>query len=375
MARRPSTPARSRTSGSRSAPGPGRWIVGRGYDQFFLLAAWCVPLLLWAVAASFSYGLLVALAVFVLLDNSHQVATLPLTLFDPATMREKAAGYLGGAAAIGAAAVALSFFPDSFASKLWASLVLYWGAWHLIRQHYGFLRLYQARDKPSSPRVARAEAVALYAGAAFPYFVSLSNASWAEDQLGKLLYRVPVPGWSAWMVLTIFGGALAVVLADAASRVRRGETLLTPRLVHLMLAVSNFWIGLLVAGRTNLLVAVLFITSYHDLQYHAVVWHVGRKRVAPAGAPVRPAVRRLFASLGVFTAAIVVGGILQALLRNDFQLAASVLPQSMITTALFALVNSYAYMHYWFDGRMWKLSSDARLRAELGLGGGAPATP
>jgi len=251
--------------------------------------------------------------------------------------------------------------------------VLYWGAWHLIRQHYGFLRLYQARDKPSSPRVAQAETVALYAGATFPYFVSLANASWAEDELGKLLYRVPVPGWSAWVVLAMFGAAMAVVIADAAGRARRGGTVFTPRLVHLLLVVSNFWVGLLVAGRSNLLIAVLFITSYHDLQYHAVLWFVGRRRVAPADASVYPAVRRMFSSMGVFVAAILAGAVAQALLRNDFQFASSVLPQSAVTAALFALVNSYAYMHYWFDGNMWKLSSDARLRAELGLGGGAPA--
>jgi hypothetical protein len=353
----------------RPLPAAGPWIVGPGYDQLFLLAAWCVPLLLWAVAVSLPYGLLVALVVFVLLDNSHQVATLPLTIFDPATMRSRAAVYLGGAAAIGVTAIAISFYPDSLASKIWASLVIYWGAWHIIRQHYGFLRLYQSRDKPSSPRAANAEVVALYAGSAFPYFLNLAHG-WAADDIGKMLYRVPVPSWSPWVVLAVFGAAFALILVDAAGRASKGGAVLTPRLLHVVLVVSNFWIGLLGVGRENLILAVLFITSYHDLQYHAVVWHVGRKRIAPKDAPVHPAVRRLFASVGVFAAAVVVGGILQALLRNDFQLVSSVLPSSAATTALFALVNSYAYMHYFFDGKMWKLRSDARLRAELGLGGG-----
>lgn len=360
-------------SPAATASGPGPWIVSPRYDQLFLLGAWAVPLALYALALALpgNLGLLLALGVFVLLDNSHQVATLPLTVFDPGTMRSHAGTYLGGAAAIGAAAVAQSFFPGSFASKLWTSLVLYWGAWHIIRQHYGFLRLYQHRDKPAGPRVARAETVALYAGATFPYFVSLSHESWAEDPLGQLLYRVPVPPWSAWVVLAVFGAAFAVMLADAAGRARRGEAVFTPRLVHVALVVSNFWIGLLWAGASNLLIAVLFITSYHDLQYHAVLWFVGRKRVAPDDAPVYPLVRRMFSKVGVFVAAILAGAVLQALLRNDFQLVSSLLPASAATTALFALVNSYAYMHYWFDGNMWKLSSDARLRAELGLGGSA----
>src|SRR5690349_11971373 len=75
-------PAMARAVAASAPSGP--WIVGPGYDQLFLWAAWCVPLALWAIAVSIPYGLLVALVVFVLLDNSHQVATLPLTIFDPA---------------------------------------------------------------------------------------------------------------------------------------------------------------------------------------------------------------------------------------------------------------------------------------------------
>ena len=140
------------------------------------------------------------------------------------------------------------------------------------------------------------------------------------------------------------------------------------RLLHVILVVSNFWMGLLWIGRENLVLAVLFITSYHDLQYHAVVWLVGRKRSGSEAEPVWPSVRRVFGSTAVFGGVVLAGALVQAILRNDFQLAGSVLPTSAATTALFALVTSYSYMHYFFDSRMWKLSTDARLRAELGIG-------
>ena len=351
---------------SVAAPAP--WIVGPGYDQFFLWAAWCVPLVLWTIAVSLPYGLLIALVLFVLLDNSHQVATLPLTILDPATMRRSAPVYLSGAAGIGGAAIAISFFPGTFIAQLWASLVVYWGAWHIIRQHYGFLRLYQARENPSDARIARAEVWALYSGASFPYFLNLSQGWASEDGIGAMLYRVPVPLWSAWLVLAIFGASFTVVLLDAITRARSGKPAISRRLLHLLLVVSNFWIGLLWVGRENLILAVLFITSYHDLQYHAVVWLVGRKRSNAAAEPLFPAVRRMFGSMPVFVAVVLAGALAQALLRNDFQFAGSLLPESAATAAVFALFTSYSYMHYFFDGRMWKLSKDARLRAELGLG-------
>lgn len=350
-----------------AAPKATPWIVDQRYDQLFLWGAWFIPLALWAVAVSMPYGLLVALVIFVLLDNSHQVATLPLTIFDPATMKRSAPVYLSGAVAIGGAAIAISFYPDTLISQVWASLVIYWGAWHIIRQHYGFLRLYQARDKPADERIARAEVYALYSGAAFPYFMNLSHG-WASEGIGKMFYRVPVPPWSAWVVLAIFVVSLAFALTDVASRRKARRPAVSRRLLHVLLVVSNFWIGLLWAGREDIILAVLFITSYHDLQYHAVVWLVGRRRSAAAAEPVFPAVRRMFGSMGVFAAAVVVGALGQAFLRNDFQFAGSLLPESAVTTALFAVVTSYSYMHYFFDGKMWKLSTDPRLRAELGLG-------
>jgi len=362
--------SRSRTA---RVPAATPYIAGPGYDQLFLWGAWCVPLVLWAIAVSLPYGLLIALVLFVLLDNSHQVATLPLTILDPATMRRSAPVYLGGAAAIGGAAIAISFFPGSFVAQLWASLVVYWGAWHIIRQHYGFLRLYQSRDAPSDALVARAEVWALYSGASFPYFLNLSHGWASEEGIGAMLYRVPVPTWSPWIVLAVFVGSFGVVLLDALRRARSRKPLVSRRLLHLLLVVSNFWIGLLWVGRDNLILAVLFITSYHDLQYHAVVWLVGRKRSGTAAEPVFPAVRRMFASMTVFVVAVLAGALAQALLRNDFQLAGSLLPESAVTAAVFALFTSYSYMHYFFDSRMWKLSKDARLRAELGLGSGKPA--
>ena len=348
-----------------SISAPGRWIVDARYDQLFLWVAWLVPFALTAIAYGLPYGLLVAVVIFALLDNSHQVATLPLTVFDPETMKRQAPVYLGGAVAIGGAAIAISMYPGTLIARIWASLVVYWGAWHIVRQHYGFLRLYQARDKPSDARLAQAEVWALYSGAAFPYFYNLANG-WAGEGFEEMLYRVPVPSWSPWIVLAVFVASFGYVLFDALGRMAAKKDVVTRRLLHVSLVVSNFWVGLLWFGAENLILAVLFITSYHDLQYHAVVWFVGKKRIAAA--EVRPWVRRMFASMTVFVGAILAGALVQALLRNEFQLAQKVLPESAATAALFAVVTSYSYMHYFFDGKMWKLSRDARLRAELGLG-------
>ncbi|HYC00874.1 MAG TPA: hypothetical protein VEC57_17200 [Candidatus Limnocylindrales bacterium] len=353
----------------RAANAPvSRWIVGPRYDQLFLLAAWCVPLLLWAIAVSVPYGLLIALAIFVVLDNSHQVATLPLTVFDAGSRRMYGRIYLAGALAIGSTAIVLAFFPGTPPARLWASLVVYWGAYHIIRQHYGFLRLYQAREKPVSSRLAQAETIALYSGSTFPYLMNLSHGWAAQGPIGEQLFRFPIPVWSAWIVLAIFAASFSYVLFDAAARALRGKAAVSLRLLHIALVVSNFWMALLWVGREDVILVILFITSYHDLQYHAIVWLVGKARARNQEARVLPMVRTMFGSAALFAAAIIAGGLLQGFLRNDFQLASAILPDSgQVNAALFALVTSYSYMHYFFDGKMWKLRQDPRLRVELGL--------
>ncbi|HYC55625.1 MAG TPA: hypothetical protein VEL28_11900 [Candidatus Binatia bacterium] len=355
--------ARARV-GSGSADTSRKWIVDARYDQLFLLAAWALPLLLWAIAVWLPYGLLIAFVLFVLLDNSHQVATLPLTIFDRGSMQRFGRFYVVGGILIAVTAIVLAFFPGTIPAKMWASLVLYWGAFHIIRQHYGFLRLYQARDKPSSDRVAKAEVIALYSGSAFPYLMNLSQG-WIFTGVGENLFRVPMPIEAAWAVLAIFAASFAYTLAAA---LQRGAQELSLRLLHLVLVVSNFWLAILWVAPDDVLLAVLFITSYHDLQYHAIVWLVGRARSTSADTPVLRSVQMVFGSVAAFAATIVAGGLLQAFLRNDFQVAASVLPATPQANAvMFGLFTSYSYMHYLFDGKMWKMREDPRLRIELGL--------
>ena len=71
-------------------------------------------------------------------------------------------------------------------------------------------------------------------------------------------------------------------------------------------------VALLVVGREDILLAVLFLTSYHDVQYHAIVWLVGSRRSRGRSVPMRTSVRSMFGSVPAFAAAIVPLGVAAA---------------------------------------------------------------
>lgn len=352
-------------SGSRSL-----WIVSGSFDGVFLLfGAWLVPVFLWGMVGV--WGLLASLLLFRVLDYSHIFVTWPFTFGDGQTMGDHGAWYRRGFAIITLLSV-LATLGGRWTQVAWWSVFIYWGAFHIIRQHYGFLRIYQARQRVA-PDLARAEIGFLYAGTAFPYLLNLAEG-WALDPLGDSVLQLPVPVVLAWLALGIFVACAVRVAQGWYQDWRRGESHGWPRMLHMLLAVSNFWIGLLIAGRTNAALAALFITSYHDLQYHGVIWWVGRKRYGRENSSPFASLFRARLPL-LLVAMVLAAGLIHTMMIGDFSslpgldwsaFAFTDSPGPMMFVANFFIGTVAA--HYLFDGKMWKMRENPRLRRELGLG-------
>jgi len=140
--------------------------------------------------------------------------------------------------------------------------------------------------------------------------------------------------------------------------------------------LSNFVLGLLVLTRGDLLLTVLFITSYHDVQYLPLIWHMGRRRYdGETGAKDNP-LAILFQSgrFVYFLGALALGALIhvtavgQLSFLNGLQFTAYVLtdePGWMNYVANGFIATSLA--HFILDGRIWKFSQDPRLRDEFDL--------
>ena len=269
---------------------------GQTSDSLILFAPWLVPWTLWLLALSSSQGLALAFIFFGILDSSHRVATIPLSFLD----REATSGahtfFFWGAAVLGSLGIAQSQFPDTVFAQVWISLFLYWGAFHIIRQHFGFLRLYQNRDKTAEIGSLKWEGLALYSGCCFPYFLNMSR-QWIFQNEGSIYYRFWVPEYIAWCCLGVFLISMSIALTRG---LKNGIRKIPLSVFHLILVVSNFSAGILWVGRTHILLAALFITCYHNVQYYPIVWQVGQRRYESDHTPAFPYIRSLFRSKGLF---------------------------------------------------------------------------
>lgn len=344
------------------------WVVNARYDQWFMFLGWLVPFALWGLASHSPDGLLAAGLLFLIVDRAHLWATAPLTFLDRQTMRESWGFYVLGLLALSVTAIQCTIM-GGWADAFWGSIVLYWGAFHIIRQHYGFLRLYQARSGLRAPRLIGAELGCLYCGTLFPYLLNL-QMGWAErgqeGQAFRLVILAPPP-IVVWIVLAAFLYFTARLLGEVRQRIQRGLEVGWLPLTFLALAVSNFWVAALGPGRTSLLVGIIFITSFHNLQYLGLVWYVGRRRQAS----LEPASwnRALFAHPVVFIAFVTAGSLLYVFLQGLLPMARSLFVEHPAEMHLvYNLILATAYAHYLFDGRLWQMRANPRLRAELGLG-------
>ena len=142
-----------------------------------------------------------------------------------------------------------------------------WAYWHLIRQHYGLMRLYARK---SGEQAGRLDTAFLWVGSLYPYLqFSLSDA-YAATNLPNLvpiaLYAVARTALDA-----SFAVAALVLVAIWLARQRQRPTVFGPK--HLLIRcrgrVSTCWCSPPSTIRSTITAT---LTIFHNLQYHRIVW-------------------------------------------------------------------------------------------------------
>jgi len=356
------------------------WVVSSFYDQWFLLGAWLFPFALLALVSALepTMGRLGAVAsaylVFQFVDCAHIFITWPVLFGDRGIRARYGDSNLLIFAGIVLISIACTYSGRATQMVYWTSF-LFFGTWHNIRQHYGFLRLYQARTPQMDRQAAKAEILCLYGGTSAAFFTNI-HFGWLYESFGPNVTWIQVPFAVPCVCFLVFLYGLFGTLKGLWQRREAGLALGAPRLLHLVLVLSNFVLGLLVLTRGDLLLTVLFITSYHDVQYLPLVWHMGRRRYSQGeGARDNP-LAVLFRSghFVYFLGALALGALIhvtavgQLSFLNGLQFTAYALtdePGWMNYVANGFIATSLA--HFILDGRIWKFSEDSRLRDEFDL--------
>lgn len=343
------------------------------------------------------------------LDGPHLWGTLGRTVMDPTERATRGpvlwksflfflAGpvtilglWLAGAAA-GAPRLALAGTPVFyFLFRLWAY-------YHVVRQHWGFFRLYKRKAGDFDPAGDRADAWYFNLAMYLPVALFLT-APW---------YPPPTGGFPDLGLNTAFVGGLSVariirplswILLAAGTaayagyqimRYRRSQTVNGPKLMLLLATVPLHAAAL--SHPVLALFTIPLVTAGHNLQYHRIVWSYARKKYhsaaggpPPRGKRQRPEnpyglARRIFSHPAVyaltglvFTFALFRGpwiDFLQSDIGAGLDGAMDRPGYPAVGQALFAsFLVGWSLQHYYLDGIIWRVGSDAGVRKHLGIEG------
>jgi len=336
-----------------------RWIVNARADWFWFigsaLISYCyiflnvvagvpLPLLMWIWSVGF--------------DGTHIFGMASRTYFDKQERVERKRLLFGSLIfffSLGPVLVLVGL------KLLLIMIVAVWAYYHVIRQHYGFMVLYKAKNRDTHPIDNKIDRLFLAVMLVFPPFHRFFIHRPQELGLpAKGALEAAVPWLEAALWVGVFSVA-AIFLLRQLQKWRRRETLNLPKYALLLAVVPLHWIVFVYMGPQG---AVPTITIFHNLQYHGLIWFYNRNKYLNSEAQeahgIIPALvsRRVLYYLGfalIFSLAYRVPGYwLGQHLRNDLA---------------FGFFWGFGLTHYYLDSKIWRVRSDKQLKDVLRLKG------
>lgn len=361
---------------------PVRWLEGPSIDAPFYmgaaLAGWAMLLLhvVVGVPALYLYWFWI-----LFLDGPHLWATISRTYLDREERRTRGPLLVGAFAWALLPAAALAWGHATGGRTPFLLFLVFaqlWAYWHVVRQHYGFLSLYQRKCGEPAGAANPFDATAFYAVMLAPF------ASWAlrHPTARQSLGLGPSLGFvERGLVLALGAITAAAVVAYVVKELRRdgpanvGKNLFLASCVPLHLAVllHPTW-----SLRIELVALAVIVTSFHNIQYNAIVWCFGRRRYGgdPRGETYGLAARLFRNPLAWYAAGVALAVTMRYASWSFDGRYWPLTPQPRGAGVFSAAeyVNAWwwvvAMHHYYLDQKIWRVSRDAAVRSGLGL---APA--
>ena len=349
----------------------GTWYIGSALAGWAMLLAHVVfgvsALALWWVWILF-------------LDGPHLWATVSRTYLDPLE-RDGRRAVLLGSLTWGLLPLGVMVYGATTGSHVpWLIFLAFgqvWAYWHVVRQHYGFLVMYQRKGGEPAGAENPVDYWAFYTLMMAPFASFALRHPDARAALGLPAALSPFDH----VAVALLGAATAVAgvlyVGKEIRRWARGETISGTKNLYLLSFVPLHLVTLLAPGWStsiSLLAVAPIVTAGHNLQYEGIVWAYGRRRYSADSA-------RFGAAGRVFSNPLVwygIGlGIALVMRYTSWSLDGEFgpFPEGRWTLGGFRPVEVVAAFwwfvamhHYYLDQKIWRVSRDASVRAGLGLG-------
>jgi hypothetical protein len=329
------------TRAAPPAPAGRGWIVSPAYDLLFLAnLGWLVLLVPGVTAADTA----VDFWQVYFISLPHRWITAALVLADP-DRRDRRGWLLGGIAVLAAVVVAGAYCGTG--AFLCLALVDYvWNAWHFGSQHAGVLRMY-ARKVGGGP-----DWLERWGVRGFVTYAAVRAATWATGDLTTDPAAVARLHAADLVVLVVPAGLLVTNLVGA-GRDRVGK-------LAYLASVCALYTGVVLGLRCGwgglVLVFLAAGSLFHAVEYLAVVTHYAlRRRTIGSDTAFRALARNWLLYLGLY---VLVLGSAGALMAH---------PDSGLVVVWQGLNLWMSFVHYAYDGLIWKLRRPATAAA-LGVG-------
>jgi hypothetical protein len=363
-----------------------RWIVSRGFDLTLFFGGAGLSLL---VLALFAMGAPIVALWWVWLlafDGPHIGAAFTRTYLDRQEWRRRPGLLLGSLATFAVGPVFLLFTvltrsDDPF--LLFLGFATFYGYYHVVRQHYGFVALYNAANHESDRRTLALDRRTLYLGSWLPYAYFLLSHPRARALVGLPPGSARSPFETA--VLAACGGVwLFAIGAFVAANLRR-RSLGGPKAAYLLTTVVLYGVIYFVVSRfepvygastgpdQDFLLLSILIVIFHNVQYLGLVWFHNRNRYSGTrGHGVAQIVNRsplvFVAACALFSAVVYLGF---ACSTGVFPLCSPFADRRLGPVSLnqigLCLWWGLAMNHYYLDQKIWRIRGDDDLKRHLRL--------
>ena len=249
-----------------------RWIINAREDLIWFVGS---------VASSYALLILYVTGVLplipmvagwaILIDAPHVFGTWSRTYFDRSEWKTRRRLLLGSLIffVVGPALVLLGFgLPFFFLAALWAY-------YHLVKQHYGFMVLYNKKNDDLAPLDNALDRLLLMFAFNYPFVAFIANDPNAMARVPPVLRS----GVNSVAMLLLAGTILVggFWLIRQIQRVWLRQQLNGPKYLLLAAAIPMHWIALLTPMPAKPIALVAILTIYHNLQYHRLIWFHNQK--------------------------------------------------------------------------------------------------
>ena len=359
------------------------WVIDRLPDGLFIIVAPLISLV-WAVAFASWFGVEVVLAIFAVFNIAHHLPTFIRIYGDKDLLRRFRWSLLLGpvlpfSLAMGVVSyVVLNGYDMTNVLYLMLILII-WDPWHFLRQHYGFMRIYDRNNKV--PRAVSSRMEFMISGTWFAY-IMVAALDWLPDLLYDTyrLHDFPIlflfdDGVYGVVQRLSFAIAVAGTVAYLAylAWCRANDYYVSPaKVVLLIITFGVMYLtyvpNSLITGMVpewNFAMGFAVLGMVHATQYLAIVWKYNRGLSGREGAARSGAFQELFSRGGWNVASTFV---IVCLMYGCFlgypplQLfgmkpTGDVVPMGAkwIMGVIYALTFTSTLLHYYYDGFIWKI--------------------